>query len=114
MKENDKDLNEKGARIVLAETKILMKKLDSLTADLQLVCNDLQGIFDDAMNSEGSLEHSMSKLKEALPEAWISRRRSTCWTLCREIDHLTYAISGDGRRSTAVGTEAANDGVGKE
>ena len=97
IKEEEANLDQEVARIVLNETKVFMEILATMTASLQHACDDLEDIFDHAGSSEGTLETNSFKSRMAFSEAWERRFACTCWNLCRETQRLIYAIRREGR-----------------
>jgi hypothetical protein len=106
IKKKDADLDEDMVRIVLDEMKTFMERFDSLTADLQLACQALRAIFDEAVMSEGTLECGMPNPRTVFPYQWELRFTWICWDLRRSIQPLTEAISSEGRKRRHVGPKA--------
>jgi hypothetical protein len=106
IKEEETDLDEDMARIVMDKMKIFMEKLESLTADLQLTCQALDDIFDESIISKGSLERCMPNPRMVFPEWLECQFKGTCWDLHRAVWPLIEAIKCEGRKRKHEALEA--------
>jgi hypothetical protein len=105
-KKEETGLDEDMAHMVLDEVETFMERFESLTAEFQLTCQDLQDIFDKAISLEGSLECRMPDPGKVFPVRSELRFIGMCWDLSMAIQPLIEAISCERRKRKYAAPEA--------